>query len=92
MLFSADAPARIVYMAVEHENFDYELIVAPDGSIPADQLRRLGVGPGTHLRVVGISAGRSGGSLAGSLSHLGDVSWEDFRRASQLAQDDLSSA
>jgi hypothetical protein len=77
-------------MAVEHENFDYELVVAPDGSIPADQLKRLGVGPGTHLRVVGISAGRSGGSFAGSLPDLGYVTWEDFQRASQMAQDDLS--
>ena len=79
-------------MAVEHENFDYELVVAPDGSIPAAQLKRLGVGPGTHLRVVQTPASRLGGSFAGSLPHLADVTWEDFERASQLAQQDLSAA
>jgi len=67
-----------------------ELVVAPDGSIPAAQLRRLGVGPGARLRVVEVPAARSGGSFAGSLPHLADVSWEDFQRASQLAQRDLS--
>jgi hypothetical protein len=30
----------------------HELIVGPDGSIPADQIARLGLRPGTHLRVV----------------------------------------
>ena len=78
-------------MTAAREHIDYELVVAADGSIPADQLKRLGVGPGTHLRVVETSATRTGGSLAGSLPHLADVSWEDFERASQLARDDLSS-
>jgi len=31
----------------------------------------------------------SGGSFAGSLPHLADVSWEDFERASELARRDL---
>ena len=31
----------------------------------------------------------SGGSIAGSLPHLADVSWEDFERASALARRDL---
>ena len=30
----------------------YELVVADDGSIPAEQIGRLGLGPGAHLRVV----------------------------------------
>jgi hypothetical protein len=30
-----------------------------------------------------------GGSFAGSLPHLADVSWEDFERASELTQRDL---
>jgi hypothetical protein len=34
-------------------------------------------------------AARSGGTFAGSLPHLADVSWEDFERASDLAQRDL---
>ncbi len=35
-----------------NEHTDHELVVAADGSIPADQLARLGVAPGAHLRVV----------------------------------------
>jgi hypothetical protein len=31
---------------------EYELVVAEDGSIPAEQVARLGLGPGAHLRVV----------------------------------------
>jgi hypothetical protein len=31
---------------------DHELVVAADGSIPAEQIARLGLGPGAHLRVV----------------------------------------
>ena len=61
-------------------------------SIPADQLKRLGVSLGTHLRVVETPASASAGSIAGSLSHLADVSWEDFERASKLAREDVVSA
>jgi hypothetical protein len=75
-----------------NEHTDHELVVAPDGSIPAAQLKSLGVGPGAHLRVVETPASGPGGSIAGSLSHLADVSWEDFQRASELAQQDLSAA
>ena len=74
-----------------NEHIDHELVVAPDGSIPAAQLKRLGVRPGAHLYVVqSTSPAPSAGSIAGSLSHLPDVSWEDFQRASELAQQDLS--
>jgi hypothetical protein len=75
-----------------NEHTDHELVVAPDGSIPAAQLKRLGVGPGTHLRVVQTPATRSGGSLAGSLPNFPDVTWEDFERASKLAREDIGSA
>jgi hypothetical protein len=34
----------------------------------------------------------SGGSLAGSLPDLPDLTWEDFERASELAQRDLLDA
>ena len=30
----------------------FELVIAPDGSIPADALARFGLGPGQHLWVV----------------------------------------
>jgi hypothetical protein len=75
-----------------NEHTDHELVVAPDGSIPADQLKRLGVRPGTHLRVVQTPATRSGGSIAGSLPDLPDLTWEDFERASRLAREDVASA
>jgi hypothetical protein len=75
-----------------NERIDHELVVAPDGSIPAAQLKRLGVRPGAHLRVVETPATRSGGSFAGSLPDFPDVSWEDFERASQLAREDVGSA
>jgi hypothetical protein len=75
-----------------NEHTDHELVVAPDGSIPAAQLKRLGVGPGAHLRVVQTPASRLGGSFAGSLPHLAEVTWEDFERASQLAREDVGSA
>ena len=61
-----------------------ELIVADDGSIPAAQLRRLGVQPGAHLRVVAQS------TLEGSLPDFPDLSWEDFERGSALARADLT--
>ena len=74
-----------------NEHTDHELVVAPDGSIPADQLKRLGVRPGAHLHVVqSTSPAPAAPSIAGFLSHLPDVSWEDFQRASELAQQDLS--
>jgi hypothetical protein len=75
-----------------NEHTDHELVVAADGSIPADQLARLGVAPGTHLRVVETPASRLGGSFAGSLPNFPDLTWEDFERASQLAREDVASA
>src|ERR1035437_2110089 len=55
-----------------------ELVVADDGSIPAEQWRRLGLRPGTHLRVVEAAPARPSGPLAGSLPNFPDLSWEDF--------------
>lgn len=67
----------------------HELVVADDGSIPAEQIARLGMRPGTHLRVVAEQPAVPGGSIAGRLMCWPEVSWEDFERASQLAQGDL---
>jgi hypothetical protein len=63
------------------------LVVALDGSIPAEQLASLGVPPGAHLRVVRTD---QAGALAGSLSGFPDLTWEDFERASGLARRDLA--
>lgn len=74
-------------MGTVGEPTSLDLIVAPDGSIPADQLERLGVSPGAHLRVVQTS---QPGTLAGSLPELPDVTWEEFEQASMLATRDLT--
>jgi hypothetical protein len=73
-----------------NEHTDHELIVAADGSIPAEQLARLGVMPGSHLRVVQSGSAGPTGSFAGSLSHFPDLSWEDFEHGSELARRDAS--
>lgn len=67
----------------------HELVVADDGSIPAEQIRRLGVRPGTHLRVVAEQTPRTEDSIAGRLTSWPELTWEDFERASRLAQADL---
>jgi hypothetical protein len=67
-----------------------ELVVADDGSIPAEQLAHLGIRPGTHLRVVATPERAGDTGLAGSLPNLPDVDWEDFERASELARHDAS--
>lgn len=70
-----------------------ELVVAEDGSIPAEQLARLGLRPGAHLRVVeAATSSRESTQLEGSLPDLPDLDWEDFERGSELAQRDLSGA
>jgi hypothetical protein len=75
-----------------NERIDHELIVAADGSIPAAQLKRLGVRPGTHLRVVETPVTPTGGSFAGSLPDFPELTWEDFEQASKLAREDVASA
>lgn len=49
----------------------FHVVVAEDGSVPASELARLGVSPGTHLRLVPeprrVQRGRTAGALAGSL-------------------------
>lgn len=72
------------------EHPGHELVVAPDGSIPAGQLASLGLLPGTHLRVVEASPSEPAASLAGSLPDFPDLSWDDFERGSQLARGDMT--
>ncbi len=62
---------------------EHELVVAEDGSIPADQLASLGLRPGAHLRVsVANEPADAPCGLAGSLPDLPDIDWDDFERAS----------
>jgi len=84
--------ATLGVMSAASEQTGHELVVAADGSIPADQLARLGVAPGAHLRVVPAAPAGSAPTLAGALSAFPDLTWEDFARASELAQHDLFSA
>lgn len=68
-------------------------MVGEDGSIPAEQLARLGLNPGAHLRVVEATSIPTGiDDLEGSLEDLPDIEWEDFERASELARRDLAGA
>ena len=67
-----------------------ELVVADDGSIPAEQLARLGITPGAHLRVVPDPAGPPLERLEGALAALPELTWEDFERGSRLASDDVT--
>jgi len=69
---------------------EFELVVADDGSIPAEQLRRLGLHPGAHLRVVEETATAVSTALGGSLPEFPDLSWEDFEAGSELARHDAS--
>lgn len=70
----------------------HELVVADDGSIPAEQLRNFGFLPGAHLRVVEATAEPASDRLAGSLPDLPDLAWEDFERGSELARRDASAS
>jgi len=70
-----------------------ELVVAEDGSIPAEQLARLGLRPGAHLRVVEATRPvEQGRGLRGSLPDFPDLDWDDFERASELARRDVASS
>ena len=78
-------------MSVTDPIIGKELVVAADGSIPADQIARLGFRPGAHLGVIesGPAASEPSG-LAGSLPDFPDLDWDAFKRGSNLARSDLS--
>jgi hypothetical protein len=81
---AGDASAPTLFaVALANEADGIELVVGPDGSIPAEQLAPLGLGPGMHLRVLPgeVAAER----LEGSMPEFPDLSWEDFQRGSDLA-------
>ncbi len=65
--------------------------MADDGSIPADQIARLGLRPGAHLWVI-VNDPPDGepGGLAGSMPDFPDLDWEAFERGSTLVRSDLS--
>jgi hypothetical protein len=61
----------------ENDDVEHDVIVASDGSVPADQLARLGVEAGTHLRVVSVDD--PVGAVTGIVSL--DVSTDEAVRA-----------
>ena len=67
----------------------YEVVVAGDGSIPAERLAALGVRPGSHLRVIVAEPAAVTPSFRGSLKGFPEPSWEDFERASEVARSDF---
>lgn len=70
---------------------DNELVVAEDGSIPAEQVARLGLRPGTHLRVIETQPRDQSSKLAGALPDFPDLDWAAFEIGSDLARRDLTS-
>ncbi len=68
-----------------------DVVVGIDGSIPTDQLVKLGLRPGAHLRVVVVPDAQRD-TIAGALPELSEVAWEDFEAASNAAQGDLGVA
>ena len=66
----------------------YELVVGADGSIPASQLARVGLRPGTHLRAVPQKLDDNCSSIEGRLATWPEVTWDDFERGSRLAASD----
>lgn len=70
-----------------------ELVVVDDGSIPAEQLARLGLRPGARPLVVEtIDREDDAVDLEGSLPDFPDLTWEDFTRGSEPARRDLAGA
>jgi hypothetical protein len=80
----------MVIVAAADQTAAADLVVADDGSIPAEQLTRLGIGPGTRLLVVPTPDRSGGPGLAGSMPEFPEVDWDDFERASELARHDAS--
>lgn len=74
---------------------EFELVVGPDGAIPATELARHGVRPGAHLRVARSSSEKrppfrsAAGILAGVLPEL---TMADFNEASERAVADAEGA
>ncbi|MDA8393221.1 MAG: hypothetical protein M0Z87_10615 [Actinomycetota bacterium] len=67
----------------------YEVVVAGDGSIPAERLAALGVRPGSHLRIIPVEPAVAAPSFRGSLKGFPEPSWEHFEHASEVARTDF---
>lgn len=88
--------SMLVIVSFAEQPEPLELVVAPDGSgvVAADELARLGLGPGMHLKVVPVSETEpvrpARRSVRGILTGTAAVpSWADFEQASQTAIADV---
>lgn len=87
--------ANLVAMGTSPPRVSADLVVAADGSIPAEQVAALGVLPGSHVRVV-TQAGPVADSnlhgildsIAGRMTRWPDATWDEFERGSRLAESD----
>jgi hypothetical protein len=83
-------------MSIADTPRDHELVVGPDGSIPADQIARLGLPPGAHLWVVtepSPGAEHARPSLAGALrQRFDDTALDRFDAALAANRDDRIAA
>lgn len=61
----------------------YEVVVAGDGSIPAERLAALGIRPGSHLLIIPAEPTVAAPSFRGSLEGFPEPIWDDFERASE---------
>jgi len=80
----------LVVVSTAGAEHGYEVVVAGDGSIPAERLAALGVRPGSHLRVVVAEPATATPTFRGSLKGFPEPSWEDFERAGEVARSDFT--
>jgi len=81
---------RLVLVSTSGAEQRYEVVVAGDGSIPAERPATLGVRPGSHLRVIVAESPTATPSFRGSLKGFPEPSWEDFEHASEVARSDFT--
>ncbi len=76
----------LIAVSTANASQGYEVVVASDGSIPADRLAALGVRPGSHLRIIVAEPAAAPLGFRGSLKGYPEPSWDDFERASEVGR------
>ncbi len=67
-VFRRYAPATMSKMPAPEDAEGFHVVVAEDGSLPASELARLGLHPGTRLRLVPQPRSAPRGRMAGALA------------------------
>jgi hypothetical protein len=75
---------RLIILRRKSDRLYFLLQPAWPASVEGDRLEVMSADEHTEA-----DPARPGGSFAGSLPNLPDITWEDFERASELAQRDL---